>query len=360
MLNRSFWQDKKVFVTGHTGFKGGWITLWLSSMGAKVKGFALDAPTIPSFFEVVDVADLCFEHQIGDIRDYQLLYDSMKSFQPDVVIHMAAQPLVRYSYENPIETYQSNVMGTAHVLDAIRRIDSVRSVICVTSDKCYDNREWIWGYRESDPMGGYDPYSNSKGCSELIVSAYRNSYFNAEKYQQHGVAVASVRAGNVIGGGDWALDRLIPDTLRAFEMGQNVEIRSPYAIRPWQHVLEPLSGYLMLAEQLYLIGPEFNGGWNFGPNSSDAKPVQYIVENLADLWGQGASWLVEKGEHLHEAHYLKLDCSKATQILGWHPRWCLERTLKSIVKWHQAWMSGNDMKDYSLNEIKAYTKIKDY
>ncbi|MFM2482045.1 CDP-glucose 4,6-dehydratase [Celerinatantimonas sp. YJH-8] len=359
MPSTTFWRDKKVFVTGHTGFKGSWLTLWLASMGAKVKGYALEAPTEPSLFQVADIAGMCKSHQIGDIRDVSALYQSIKAYQPDIVIHMAAQPLVRYSYDHPIETYETNVMGTVHLLDAVRRLDSVRAVVCVTSDKCYDNREWVWGYRETEPMGGYDPYSNSKGCSELVVSAYRNSFFNADDYSQHGVAVASVRAGNVIGGGDWALDRLIPDILKAFEQQQTANIRHPYAIRPWQHVLEPLSGYLVLAEALYTQGPTFNGGWNFGPHSSDAKPVQYIVEKLAKLWGNNASWCIEEGQHPHEAHYLKLDCSKAAQLLNWHPRWNLNRTLEMIVNWHQSWLSNTDMQCYSLNEVAVYTMAMD-
>lgn len=360
MPTTAFWRDKKVFVTGHTGFKGSWLTLWLASMGAKVKGYALEAPTEPSLFHVADIAGICESHQIDDIRDASALYQSIKDYQPDIVIHMAAQPLVRYSYEHPIETYETNVMGTVHLLDAVRRLDSVRAVVCVTSDKCYDNREWVWGYRETEPMGGYDPYSNSKGCSELVVGAYRNSFFNADNHSLHGVAVASVRAGNVIGGGDWALDRLIPDILKAFEQKQIVNIRNPYAIRPWQHVLEPLSGYLVLAEALYTQGPTFNGGWNFGPHSSDAKPVQYIVEKLAERWGNNASWHIEEGSHPHEAHYLKLDCSKAAQLLNWHPRWNLNRTLEKIVNWHQAWLTDTDMQHYSLNEIAAYTTTRDY
>jgi CDP-glucose 4,6-dehydratase len=360
MLHRSFWQNKKIFVTGHTGFKGSWLLLWLISMGAKVKGFALEAPTNPSLFDVAGIGDLCAEHQVGDIRDYPLLYQSIKSYQPDIVIHMAAQPLVRYSYEHPIATYQTNVMGTVHVLEATRSIDSIRAIVCVTSDKCYENREWIWGYRENDPMGGYDPYSNSKGCSELVVSAYLNSYFNAINYTEHGVAVASVRAGNVIGGGDWAIDRLIPDILKAFEQKRQAEIRSPDAIRPWQHVLEPLAGYLMIAEKLYQQGAKFSGAWNFGPQSDDAKPVRYIVEQLAKLWGDDALWRLQDGNHPHEAHFLKLDCSKASQILGWQPRWCLQRALEHIVKWHQAWISGDDMQRYSLNQIEDYLKTKDY
>ncbi|ASA55964.1 CDP-glucose 4,6-dehydratase [Vibrio gazogenes] len=359
MANPLFWKGKKVFITGHTGFKGSWLTSWLALMGAQVKGFSLEAPTTPSLFHVAKLDELCSEHQIGDIRNYQQLCQAIKTFRPDIVIHMAAQPLVRYSYENPIETYQSNVMGTVHLLDAVRQIDSVRAIVCVTSDKCYENREWVWGYREVDSMGGYDPYSNSKGCSELVISAYRNSYFNPDNYARHGVAIASARAGNVIGGGDWASDRLIPDVLKAFAQRQEVEIRSPNAIRPWQHVLEPLSGYLTLAEKLYEQGADYSGGWNFGPYSADVRPVQYIVDKLAQFWGNGASWRVTKGEHPHEAHYLKLDCSKAAQLLDWHPRWNLSKSLKDIVNWHHAWLGGENMQDYGLNEIKNYIESRD-
>ncbi|MFM2484529.1 CDP-glucose 4,6-dehydratase [Celerinatantimonas yamalensis] len=360
MPTPSFWNNKKVFLTGHTGFKGSWLTLWLASMGAKVKGFALEPPTTPSLFKQANIEQLCDSHQIGDIRDAALLREALQSYQPDIVIHMAAQPLVRYSYDHPIETYQTNVMGTVHLLDAIRHAGSVRAVVCVTSDKCYENNEWVWGYREVDPMGGYDPYSNSKGCSELVTSAYRNSYFNGVDHHRHGVAVASVRAGNVIGGGDWAVDRLIPDILKGFEQKQTVQIRNPYAIRPWQHVLEPLAGYLMVAEQLFSQGAEFNGGWNFGPHSSDAQPVDYIVKELAHLWGDEAKWNIEAGQHPHEAHYLKLDCSKANQLLNWHPRWTLPTTLTQIVAWHKAWLANQDMQHYSLDEIKRYTETKDY
>ena len=360
MLNPSFWKNKKVFITGHTGFKGSWISLWLGSMGARIKGFSLDVPTIPGLYEVANVSEMCEEHQRGDIRDCRLLYESIKSYQPDIVIHMAAQPLVRFSYSNPVETYQTNVIGTVHLLDAVRRIDSVHAVICVTSDKCYENREWIWGYRETDSMGGYDPYSSSKGCAELVVNAYRNSYFNADRYSKHGVAVASVRAGNVIGGGDWAPERLVPDILKAFAQKEKVIIRNPKAQRPWQHVLEPLSGYLMLAENLYRNGPEFNGGWNFGPPDTDTVSVQYIVETLSGLWPDKTAWHFENHESPHEADFLKLDCSKAARILGWRPRWNLSSALERIVSWHQAWLADDNMQLYSLNEIKTYTNSIDY
>ena len=276
-IDADFWRGRRVFLTGHTGFKGGWLALWLQRLGADVTGYALDPPTTPSLFAVARVG-AGMRSIINDIRDAETLAQAMREAQPEIVIHMAAQPLVRYSYQAPVETYATNVMGTVHLLEAVRQTDSVRAVVNVTSDKCYENREWVWGYRENEPMGGYDPYSNSKGCAELVTAAYRNSYFNPAQYSQHGVALASARAGNVIGGGDWAEDRLIPDILRAIAAGEAVNIRSPHAIRPWQHVLEPLSGYLLLAQRLIEDGPAHAEGWNFGPSEEDARPVQWIVE----------------------------------------------------------------------------------
>lgn len=352
-MNAAFWRGKKVFMTGHTGFKGSWLSLWLQQMGAQVTGFALQPPTSPSLFEVASVAQGMVSI-IGDIRDGEALSKAMRAAAPDIVIHMAAQPLVRYSYVNPVETYSTNVMGTVHLLEAVRQTPSVRAVVNVTSDKCYENKEWVWGYRENEPMGGFDPYSNSKGCAELVASAYRNSFFNPAEYDEHKVALASVRAGNVIGGGDWAKDRLIPDILRAISDGKPVVIRSPHAIRPWQHVLEPLSGYLLLAQKLYEQGVEFAEGWNFGPNDEDAKPVQWIVERLTQQWKDGASWQLDGGNHPHEAHYLKLDCSKARMRLHWRPRWHLEHTLKVIVAWQRAWLAKQDMRCFTLQQIEQY------
>jgi CDP-glucose 4,6-dehydratase len=354
-MNVEFWRDKKVFLTGHTGFKGSWLCLWLQQLGAQVTGYALQPPTDPSLFEVANVAQ-GMTSIIGDIRDGEALAKAMRDAAPDIVIHMAAQPLVRYSYVNPVETYSTNVMGTVHLLEAVRQTPSVRAVVNVTSDKCYDNKEWVWGYRENEPMGGFDPYSNSKGCAELVASAYRNSFFNPAKYNEHKVALASVRAGNVIGGGDWAADRLIPDILRAISDGKPVVIRSPHAIRPWQHVLEPLSGYLLLAEKLYTQGVDYAEGWNFGPNDEDAKPVQWIVERLTEQWGDGASWQLDGGDHPHEAHYLKLDCSKARMRIDWQPRWQLARTLEMIVAWQRAWLAKEDMRSFTLKQIKQYAQ----
>jgi CDP-glucose 4,6-dehydratase len=275
-----------------------------------------------------------------------------------VVFHLAAQSLVRYSYANPVETYAANVMGTVHLLEAVRHAGGVRVVVNITSDKCYENREWVWGYRENDPMGGYDPYSSSKGCAELVASAYRNSYFNPQDYAKHGVALASVRAGNVIGGGDWAGDRLIPDMLRAIEAGQPVVIRSPHAIRPWQHVLEPLKGYLLLAEKMWENGPGFSEGWNFGPNDDDAKPVEWIVNKMTSQWGEGATWKMDDREHPHEAHYLKLDCSKAKSRLNWRPRWNIEQVLEQIIAWHRAYLAGENMRKITLKQIQDYENVQ--
>ena len=356
MVDQAFWRGKKVFLTGHTGFKGSWLTLWLQALGAHVTGFALAPDTTPNLFMLGRVSD-GIQSIIGDIRDRALLANAMKEARPDIVIHMAAQPLVRESYVTPVETYETNVMGTVHVLDAVRQVPGVRSVVIVTTDKCYENREWEWGYRENEAMGGYDPYSSSKGCAELVTSAYRNSFFNPSTYAKHGVAVGSGRAGNVIGGGDWAADRLIPDIMRAISQGETVNIRNPHAIRPWQHVLEPLSGYLMLAEKLYTDGPRFADAWNFGPNDSDAQPVQAIVERLTSQWGDGAQWRLDGGNHPHEATFLKLDCSKAHARLGWRPRWNLNHTLDTIVAWYKSAARDEDLKTVTLAQIDEYTQI---
>jgi CDP-glucose 4,6-dehydratase len=352
-MNPAFWHGKRVLLTGHTGFKGSWLSLWLQSMGAKVIGYALTPPTNPSLFEVANVS-LGMTSIIGDIRDLATLQKVFAEHQPEIVIHMAAQPLVRYSYLEPVETYSTNVMGTVNLLEAIRQTKSVKAVVNVTTDKCYENREWAWGYRENEAMGGFDPYSSSKGCAELVTAAYRNSYFHPEKYHEHGVAIATGRAGNVIGGGDWAEDRLIPDTMRAIVSGRPVSIRNPHSIRPWQHVLEPLSGYLLLAQRLYEEGPAFAEAWNFGPNDDDAKPVDWILDKLTNTWGDGASWQLDKGDHPHEAHYLKLDCSKAKSRLQWHPKWSLATAIEEICVWHKAHTAGADMQALCLNQIKQY------
>ena len=350
-MNAEFWRGKRVFLTGHTGFKGSWLSLWLQSLGAEVTGYALSPPTTPNLFEVAEVAQSMTSF-IADIRDLPKLKKAMQTTQPDFVIHMAAQPLVRQSYADPVETYATNVMGSVHVLESVRNTPSVKAVVVVTTDKCYENKEWPWGYRENEPMGGHDPYSNSKGCAELVTAAYRSSFL-----QQQGIAVATARAGNVIGGGDWAADRLVPDILRAFEQSQPVRIRNPKATRPWQHVLEPLSGYLSLAEKLYDQGQFFAEAWNFGPQDEGAKTVQWIVEHMVNNWGNGARWQIDGGTHPHEANYLKLDISKAKVNLNWQPCWPLALALKKITDWHQAYLAAANMREFALQQIIQYTQV---
>ena len=348
-----FYKDRKVLITGHTGFKGSWLSILLNWLGAEVYGYALKPNTIPSLYELANV-DQIVSSTIGDIRNYELLLTTISKVQPEVIIHMAAQPLVRESYRNPRETYEINVMGTVNLLEAARQIKSIKAILNVTTDKCYDNKEWHWGYRENEPMGGYDPYSNSKGCSELVTSSFRSSFFNPKEHQIHGVALASARAGNVIGGGDWAEDRLIPDFIRAIMKGKELKIRSPYAIRPWQHVLEPLSGYLTLCEKLYTEGPAYAEGWNFGPDDSDAKNVEWVTKTICDIWGDGASYRIDNEIKLHEANYLKLDCSKAKTLLGWYPQWNIETAIKSIVDWNKALLKLADMRKVSIGQIEKY------
>ena len=347
-MKREFWKGKRVFLTGHTGFKGGWLALWLADMGAEVHGFALSAPTNPNFFTVCKLQARLKSSIIADIRDAATLTQAVQAAQPDVVLHLAAQSLVRYSYTAPVETYAVNVMGTVNLLETLRQTPSVRAMVNVTTDKCYENREWVWPYRENEAMGGYDPYSSSKGCAELVTSAYRRSFLDVA-----GVQVASARAGNVIGGGDWAVDRLIPDFLRALDAGQTLTIRSPSATRPWQHVLEPLSGYLTLAERLYTEGQDFAEAWNFGPEGTDARPVQWVVEHLCSQVF-GSAWQCDGAPQPHEANYLKLDISKTKEKLGWRPRWNLLLALGHTLAWHHAWKRGADMATTSIEQIREY------
>jgi len=349
MIDQEFWKGKRVFLTGHTGFKGSWLSLWLCSLGAEVRGYALNPPTSPSLFNEAKI-DTILDSQIADIRDQDILYESMTGFNPDILIHMAAQPLVRYSYDAPIETYEVNVIGTAKVLEVARSCPNLKAIVNITTDKCYENDDRSEGYKENDPMGGYDPYSSSKGCAELVASSYRRSFL-----QDQGIGIASVRAGNVIGGGDWADDRLIPDILRSFEKNKPVVIRNPKATRPWQHVLEPLSGYLLLAQNLYKDQKKYAEGWNFGPNEKDVQPVDWILNKMISKW-PNSSWELDNNSSPHEADFLKLDISKAKSKLGWSPVWELSQTLERIVSWHQAWLNKEDMQAVCLTEIEEYAR----
>ncbi len=350
-VNPTFWRGKKVFITGHTGFKGSWLSLWLQDMGAVVKGYALDPNTNPNLFTQAKVAQN-MDSEIGDITDLNHISESMKIFNPEVLIHMAAQPLVRLSYQEPVLTYTTNVMGTVNVLEAARKCTNLKAIVSVTTDKCYENKEWPWGYRENEPMGGHDPYSSSKGCVELVTAAYRKSFFNDE----NSAFLASARAGNVIGGGDWSADRLIPDILKAFEKNEPVIVRNPLSTRPWQHVLEPLSGYLVLAQHLFEDGSDVAEGWNFGPKDEDCKPVSWVLDRMVTNWGNGASWRLDKNNNPHEARYLKLDCSKAAKRLNWYPKWNLEYTLESIINWHQHYIAQKNIQVQCLLEIAKYQK----
>ena len=355
MISSSFWQGKRVFLTGHTGFKGSWLSLWLQSMGAELTGYALSPPTNPSLFQEANVGE-AMSSVIADIRDQKRLLLEIQKAQPEIIFHLAAQPLVRYSYNYPVETFATNLMGTVHLLEAIRNTNGVKAVVIVTTDKCYENTEQEHSYNENDPMGGFDPYSSSKGCSELAVAAYRRSFFNSKDYHQHGVAIATARAGNVIGGGDWAQDRLIPDILTAFQSGKTVEIRNPNSTRPWQHVLEPLSGYLLLAQRLYDEGPNYAEAWNFGPSNDDTMPVSWIIQEMSNLWEKGGHWKLDGTESPHEAMHLKLDISKARINLRWEPRWRLGHSLKQAVEWHRNWQTGFDAKELCEIQILEYLK----
>jgi len=350
-IDSSFWSGKRVFVTGHTGFKGSWLSIWLHRLGAKVIGFSLPAPTTPSIFEQGKIGNIIEQSIIGDITNYNELADAIAVAKPEIIFHMAAQPLVRKSYDDPITTYYTNVMGTVHLLEAARLCESVRAIVNITTDKCYENQEWHWGYRENDTLGGYDPYSNSKACAELVTSAYRQSFLNKAS-----IHVATVRAGNVIGGGDWSQDRLIPDLMRALIYKQHIILRNPDAVRPWQHVLEPLSGYLILAERLYTQGTAFAQGWNFGPRAEDIQTVQYIVQQLLSKWpGEHSGYEVQQEEEKHEAKLLMLDCAKASMELGWQPKWNLDQALDATLEWLLAYLRGEDLLQICDQQITQYS-----
>lgn len=351
-----FWRGKKVFLTGHTGFKGSWLSIWLQRMGAEVVGYALPPSSTPSMFRLANVADGMTSIE-GDVRDLAQLTAALAKHAPEIVIHMAAQALVKTAYADPVTTFSTNVLGTANVLQAVRHTPSVRVAVCITSDKCYENSEWVWGYRENDRMGGHDPYSASKGCAELVISAFRDSYFPPDRIAQHGVALASTRAGNVIGGGDWSTDRLVPDIMRAIMKGEPVLIRRPGAIRPWQFVLEPLRGYLDLAESLWSDGSRFAGAWNFGPDIEQIKPVQWIVEYLTAQWGGAARWVLDGATHPHEDHFLKLDCTKAKSLLGWSPALQLPTVLDWIVEWYRSAHAEGDLRAITETQIDRYESL---
>lgn len=353
----SSWKGRRVFITGHTGFKGGWLALWLASSGAQIRGYALDPPTEPSLFRAASVPTILDDVR-GDIRDFAKLAESISEFRPEVIFHLAAQSLVRESYADPLGTYATNVMGTAHLLEAVRQCEQVRVVICATTDKVYQNHEWIWPYRENDQLGGSDPYSSSKACSELVVDAYRNSFFPPDRLPTHKVALATVRAGNVIGGGDWAKDRLIPDLIRGFQTGKAVQIRNPNALRPWQHVLDPLNGYILLAERMLSEPRGIDSAFNFGPDAGDAWPVERVATELARMWGSGASWAGDSAEHPHEHRSLRLDASRAQAELGWAPRLKIATALGWTLNWYRDWLNGADMLQSTRAEIAKFLGLK--
>ena len=351
----SFWQGRRVLLTGHTGFKGSWLSLCLVRLGAEVCGVALIPPGDPNLFNEARVME-GIRSEIADIRDLARVKALVQEHRPEILFHLAAQPLVSDSYADPVNTYATNVIGTVNVLESLRECDTVRAGVIVTTDKCYENQEWVWGYRETDRLGGYDPYSNSKACAELVVSSYRSSFFPPGEYKRHG-HVASARAGNVIGGGDWAKDRLVPDIIRAFGANQILQIRNPTAVRPWQHVLEPLSGYVKLAQRLFESGPDYGGAWNFGPVDTDAKPVEWMVRRLAEEWGSSAQWQIDDQPHPHEAQTLKLDWSKAAQLLGWHPTLTLQQALQFTAEWYRLRGQGEDPRAITMEQIERFAVL---
>jgi CDP-glucose 4,6-dehydratase len=352
--DRNFWHGRRVLVLGHTGFKGSWLCLWLHRMGADIAGLSLPSPTEPSLYSLAGLHGVVAT-TYGDVRDLDVVTDAVRTWQPEIVFHLAAQALVRASYRQPVATYATNVMGTVHVLEAVRATPSVRSVVVVTSDKCYENREWAWGYRESDALGGHDPYSNSKACAELVVAAYRRSFLAVPGGRV--VGVATTRAGNVIGGGDWADDRLLPDCMRALSAGRCIEIRNPHAIRPWQHVLDPLRGYLLLAEHLHADAATFGDAWNFGPADDDARPVSWIVSRVVEQWGEGAAWSLACGDAPHETNWLKVDASRARMKLGWAPRLTLADALAWTVAWYRCLSAGAAARALTEEQLGCYCEL---
>ena len=354
-LSPAFWQGKRVLLTGHTGFKGSWLALWLRELGAQVTGFALDPGTEPNLFELAQVGREITDVR-GDLRDLGALLETVAEAQPEIVLHLAAQPLVREAYRDPLGTYSSNVMGTLHLLEAMRQVGGVRACVLVTTDKVYANQEWPWPYRENEALGGHDPYSSSKACCELLAQSYAASFFPADQHAEHGLALATARAGNVLGGGDFAADRLIPDVLKAWSAGTPVTLRYPQAVRPWQHALEPLAGYLQLAERLYHQGPAYAGAWNFGPGEQDMCSVGEVVANLARQWPAAPGLRVEPSA-LHEAGLLRLDSSRARQLLGWRTRWSLHECLKHTLDWHLAWQRGDNMRAFTLDQLNLYAEL---
>jgi len=356
-MKDGFWKGKRVLITGHTGFKGSWLAVWLRRLGAEVIGYSLAPPTQPSLFVDARVADGIVSLH-GDVCDLPVLKAAISEHAPEIVIHMAAQSLVRLSYKDPVETFATNVMGTVNVLEAVRCAPGIRVLLNVTTDKCYENREWLWGYREHDPLGGHDPYSSSKGCAELATSAYRRSFFEVTADPEaRRTSVATARAGNVIGGGDWATDRLVPDVMRAVLERRPVLIRNPNSIRPWQHVMEPLNGYLTLIENLWENGSTNSGAWNFGPNDDDAKPVSWVVDRLTKCWGEGASWEHDKRINTHEANYLKLDCTKSKCILQWSPLLDLSTTIEWVVEWFKGYWGNKDIRELTENQVSRFTEL---
>jgi CDP-glucose 4,6-dehydratase len=356
VINSNFWKNKKVLLTGHTGFKGSWLSIWLKKLGVELIGFSKDIPTKPSLFELAKVSENMIS-TMGDIRNLSVIQKVIQEHQPDIIIHMAAQPLVRKSYENPLETFSTNIMGTANVLESIKMTEKTRVIINVTSDKCYKNNGANEKFSEDSPMGGYDPYSSSKACSELVTSSYRDSFFNPKEYQKHGVSLATCRAGNVIGGGDWSKDRLIPDIMRGVINNEIIKIRNPNAIRPWQHVLDPLNGYLTLAEKMWSAGNKFSEAWNFGPMEEDEQSVKWITEKLTKQWSSNIKWDVDNDNNPHEENSLRLNCMKANSRLNWRPKLKLEQGLEWVVEWYKQYKENNNMKKITEHQIEEFEKL---